>query len=1446
MPSPSSASSTTSVADSSQLIINALLAGIKWGGAVGTGATITYSFPWADAGTATFVGPNGSSDYSDAQEHQATQHYGLNSTEQAAATAALQAWASVANLTFTKSVDTSTTVGDIRFAWSSALPSTAGAWASYPNNYYPSGGDVWINANISSITSGSWSAGEFNYSLLMHEIGHALGLKHPFEDSPVLTGAADSLQYTVMSYTNAAHSLYGYITSSGNSRFYNYEYIYPDTPMVDDIAAIQYLYGANTSYMTGNNTYTFDSSTPFLRTIWDAGGTDTISVANFSAGCTIDLQAGHYSSITIASASTSGFSGAQLPTYDGTDNLGIAYGCVIENAIGGSGNDLLIGNDADNSLTGGAGNDTLQGGLGNDTAAFSGLSSAATITYNAVTKQATIVTAAGGTDTLADIEYASFSDKVVDLRTWGAVPDDYAATTATTGVLAVGGAATGSVETSGDSDWFAVTLAAGATYRFDQSPASGSALSPQVKIYSGSGVLLGTGTAGSGGASQLSYKATTAGTYYVSAGATNTSTGNYSVAAVLTAAADDYAATVATTGKLTVGGAATGSVETAGDADWFAVTLAAGATYRFDQSPASGSALSPQVKIYSGSGVLLGTGTAGSGGASQLSYKATTAGTYYVSAGATNTSTGNYSVAAVLTAAADDYAATTATTGAVAVGGSSAGTVETAGDADWFAVTLTAGATYRFDQAPSAGSALSAQVKIYDGNGALLATGAAGSGGTSQLSYKALTGGTYYVSAGALNTSTGGYSVAAVLTAAPDDFASSAATTGKLTVGGKTAGSVEVSGDTDWFAVTLAAGVTYRFDQTPTAGSALSSLVKMYDSTGALLATGVAGTGGASQLSYQALTGGTYYVSAGALNTSTGGYSVAAAQTAAADDYAATTATTGKLVLGSTVTGSVEASGDADWFAVTLTAGATYTFAVSVANGSALDPLLRLYNGSGTLLASDDDSGGGVNAKLTYRATASGTYYVSAGTLNSSTGGYTVTAVQTAAPDDYAATTATTGKLVPGISAAGFVETAGDADWFAVTLNAGATYALNLAAAEGSEIDPILRLYNSNGALLTSDDNSGGGLNARVTYSPVTAGTYYASASGAGNTIGGYSLSAGQLDLVAPVAVSFDPADGASNVLVNSNITVTFSENIKRGLGTLQLVLADGTVVETFGAATSPRLAINGATLTVDPTAALVAGKQYKLVVGAGAITDVAGNLYAGTNTYDFYTRSAPSNQPTTLTGTLGNDDLLAGSGNDTLVGSLGSDIFDGGAGLDVVSYQGVRSGFSAQVTSNGEIVVTKATGGQDLLAHVERLLFTDGAMAFDTGATGVAGQAYRMYQAAFDRAPDAGGLGFWIAVMDHGVSQLDVSAGFVNSPEFKALYGANPTNEDLLNRMYQNVLHRTPDAGGYAFWLNVLDKKLATVPAVLAAFSESPENQAALATLIGSGFNYQPYTGFA
>lgn len=195
------------------------------------------------------------------------------------------------------------------------------------------------------------------------------------------------------------------------------------------------------------------------------------------------------------------------------------------------------------------------------------------------------------------------------------------------------------------------------------------------------------------------------------------------------------------------------------------------------------------------------------------------------------------------------------------------------------------------------------------------------------------------------------------------------------------------------------------------------------------------------------------------------------------------------------------------------------------------------------------------------------------------------------------------------------------------------------------------------------------------------------------------------------------------------------------------------------------------------------------------------------------------------------------GSGNIFFQNSAGSDTFDGGTGLDTVVYTEPSSHF-ALLQSAISIYVTQrgGAGGQDKLTNVERLEFADESIAFDIG--GAAGQTYRLYQAALNREPDLAGLGFWIENRDRGMGMNEIAHNFMKSPEFVTLYGHSTTNESFVTALYWNVMHRVPDTGGLAYWLNAIGNGT-TLEDVLVLFSESPENQTNVIGHIENGIHY-------
>lgn len=215
----------------------------------------------------------------------------------------------------------------------------------------------------------SWNnldSGSYGFITIIHELGHGLGLAHPHDggsepSATTFPGVTSSSETGLYGLNQGIWTTMSYIDGWDEFPSNTTDYGYQSTPMAFDVAALQAIYGVNTSYRTGSDTYylpTSNTSGTGWSCIWDAGGTDTISNEGFLIDSTINLNAA-----SLVGENAGGFVSKNAGIIGG---FTIANGVVIENAIGGGGNDSITGNDAHNSLDGGAGNDVMFGGDGHD------------------------------------------------------------------------------------------------------------------------------------------------------------------------------------------------------------------------------------------------------------------------------------------------------------------------------------------------------------------------------------------------------------------------------------------------------------------------------------------------------------------------------------------------------------------------------------------------------------------------------------------------------------------------------------------------------------------------------------------------------------------------------------------------------------------------------------------------------------------------------------------------------------------------------------------------------------------------------------------------------------------------------------------------------------------------------------------------------------------------
>lgn len=679
---------------------------------------------------------------------------------------------------------------------------------------------------------------------------------------------------------------------------------------------------------------------------------------------------------------------------------------------------------------------------------------------------------------------------------------------------------TGVLSPAGDTDWYRLSVQTGQRYNItlESSGAEAEALAdPMLVIMDENGAELARNDDnGENLNSALDFVPAASGdVFVVASGFGEDAAGSYVLQAQASDLPPDNAANNAdTSARLTPGAPVNGAIEYSGDTDWFRLSVRPGQMYRITLTggDADGALGDPMLVLYDAEGAEIASNDDdGQSLNSLIEYAATARGEMFVEARAFGDgASGNYTLNAEATRLPPDREAGAANTRArIAPGDSVDGSLDFPGDKDWFRITLEEGEAYRFSLNTHGGDEDSVPdplLRILNEDGEELAVDDdSGEGLNSFAEFVAPSSGVFFLEASSFaDAGRGGY----MLTAAAGDIPADATTDASLSADGDyREGALAPAGDSDWFRIPLAEGQSIRvaLDSTPVNGVGDPMLV-IYGPDGSEVGRDDDGGEGLnSWLEYTAASAGPYYLEArGFGEDAEGGYmlSVTPGEVPGAVE--------GAEYLSANSEGRVSMigeAGDADWFAIELIEGRPYRFNLEGIDPDPLaDPLLTIYDAEGNSVATDDDGGAGMNSYLSFVSPTGGPYYAAVTSFDgASTGRYALRVVDTDVPgnagtDEYL-------NAETGDDRGSAVEFAGDLDFYRVDLTAGVTYEITVSGEGDSPLaDPFLTVLSSSAEAITTDDDSGPSLDARLLFTPEATDAYFIQASGLGGSLGAYRV----------------------------------------------------------------------------------------------------------------------------------------------------------------------------------------------------------------------------------------------------------------------------------------------------------------------------------------------------
>jgi hypothetical protein len=586
---------------------------------------------------------------------------------------------------------------------------------------------------------------------------------------------------------------------------------------------------------------------------------------------------------------------------------------------------------------------------------------------------------------------------------------------------------------------------------------------------------------------------------------------------------------------------ADGNISVDGEEDYYTFTATATGSLQASLDQINGSSIDTYIRIYDSSRTLVASDDDSGSGLNSLASISVVAGNvYYIKVtGTSYGSTGAYRVATSISsnpgsgnAQPSGTSFETAIPLVAIMGGFGAdGNISVDGEEDYYTFTATATGLLGASLDDINYSGIDPYLRIYDSSRTLVASDDdSGPGLNSLASVSVVAGNVYYIKAtGTSYGSTGAYRVATSISSNPGSgnaqpsgtsFETAIALTA-VTGGLGADENISVAGEEDYFTFTATATGLLRASLDQNNGSSIDTYIRVYDSSRTLIASDDdSGPGLNSLASVSVVAGNVYYIKASAYGPGTGAYRVATsiASISNPSNTQASGISFNEAIVLTAVTGglgadeNISVAGEEDYFTFTATATGLLRASLDQNNGSSIDTYIRVYDSSRTLIASDDDSGPGLNSLASVSVVAGNTFYIKASAYGPGTGAYRVT-TSIASISGQGDTFDTAMIIIPDsvtniASADGNISVAGEEDFYKYTASANGVVTFSMDAISNSGVDTYISVYDSSRNLVAQDDDSGPGLNSLASGISVSANsTYYIKTTAYGAGTGAYRVS---------------------------------------------------------------------------------------------------------------------------------------------------------------------------------------------------------------------------------------------------------------------------------------------------------------------------------------------------